>query len=70
MMEDFEKLTSAVKKSQMGKTEKRDFLATLSKDTYITQGVNNIRRSCMVIYLDMLPEELAAELIKRRYINM
>lgn len=62
MIEDFDKLTSALKKSQMGKAEKRDFLATSTNDTYITQGVNNIRRSCIVIYLDMLPTELKVEL--------
>ena len=64
VIEDFDNLQSAVKKSQMGKAEKRDFLNTQSEDSYITQGVNNIRRSCTVIYLDTLPEELTAELKK------
>ena len=62
VIEDFDKFIYAVKKTQMGKAEKRDFLNTSSKDMYITQGVNNIRRSCTVIYLDTLPEELTAEL--------
>ena len=61
-IEDSDNLISVLKKCQMGKTEKRDFLAASTSDNYITQGVNNVRRSCIVIYLDMLPKELQTEL--------
>ena len=61
--EDYSRFTNAIKQSKLGKNgEKRDFLRMKSKETSITQGSNNIRRSCTVIFLDELPEELKAKL--------
>lgn len=61
--EDYSRLTNAVRQSKLGRNgEKRDFLKTSAKETYITQGSNNIRRSCTVIFLDELPGELSVKL--------
>ena len=65
VQEDYSKVTSAIKQTGVGKNgEKRDFLLTTSNETFITQGINNVRRSCSVIFLDKLPTQLAAELKK------
>ena len=65
VQDDYNKVTAAIKQTDMGKNaEKRDFLLTTSNATYITQGINNIRRSCIAIFLDKLPPQLAAELKK------
>ena len=61
--EDYSRFTNAIKKSRMGKNgEKRDFLKTNLQETHITQGGNNIRRSCTVVFLDKLPQELKVKL--------
>ena len=65
VQDDYNKVTAAIKQTDMGKNaEKRDFLLTTSNATYITQGINNIRRGCIAIFLDKLPPQLAAELKK------
>ena len=65
VQEDYSKVTSAIKQTGVGKNgEKRDFLLTTSNETFITQGINNVRRSCSVIFLDKLPIQLAAQLKK------
>lgn len=65
VQDDYNKVTAAIKQTDMGKNaEKRDFLLTTSNATYITQGISNIRRSCIAIFLDKLPPQLAAELKK------
>lgn len=61
--EDYSRFTNAIKQSKLGKNgEKRDFLKTSSKETHIKQGGNNIRRSCSVIFLDELPQEVKVKL--------
>ena len=65
VQEDYSKVTAAVRQTDMGKNgEKRDFLLTTSNATYITQGINNVRRSCFVIFIDKLPLQLVLELRK------
>ena len=71
VQEDCSKVTSAVKQTDMGKNgEKRNLLLTTSNATFITQGINNIRRSCTVIFLDKLPTQLAAELKRGMYLGL
>ena len=68
VQENYTNLTAAIKQTDMGKNaEKRDFLHTSSNATYITQGTNNTRRSCVAIFLDKLPPQLKAELKKGTY---
>ena len=44
---------NAIKQTKMGKNgEKRDFLVANDKETQITQGGNNVRRSCTVVVLE------------------
>ena len=70
-LEDFSMLPKAVINSKMGENgKKRDFLDYSAKEdgqTYITQGKNATRKSCLVIYLDTLPDDLAANLKKGNY---
>lgn len=74
VQEDYSKVTAAVKQTDMAKNgEKRDFLLTTSYSyysnaTYITQGINNVQRSCIVIFQDKLPPQLASELRKGTYV--
>ena len=62
VQENYSNLTAAIKQTDMGKNA--DFLHTSSTATYITQGTNNIRRSCIAIFLDKLPPQLRVELKK------
>ena len=65
---DYSKLTNAIKQSKLGKNgEKRDFLRNSAKEPYITQGINNLRRSCTTIFLDMLPNDLSTKLKEGMY---
>ena len=71
VQEDCSKVTSAIKQTDMGKNgEKHDFLLTTSNVTFITQGINNVQRSCTVIFLDKLPTQLAAELKRGMYLGL
>lgn len=46
-------INSAVRSSGIGKTqEKRDFLKSGCTDTAIVRGVNNVRQSCVALYMD------------------
>ena len=46
-------INSAVCTSGIGRTqEKRDFLRGGTTDTVIIRGVNNVRQSCIALYLD------------------
>lgn len=46
-------INSGVRASGIGKTqEKRDFLRSGCTDTSIVRGVNNVRQSCVALYLD------------------
>ena len=44
--------TNAIKQTKMGKNGERDFLVANYKETQITQGGNNVRRSCTVVVLE------------------
>ena len=71
VQEDCSKVTSAVKQTDMGKNGvKRDFLLTTINATFITQGINNVRRSCTVIFLHKLPTQLAAKLKRGMYLDL
>ena len=62
-IKDFPELPTAAVQNGMGKNgEKRDFLSSPTGETYITQGKNSARKSCLVIYLDALPQPLSAQL--------
>jgi len=55
-------IVSAVRKSKMGKLSvKREFLIPGRKDCFITKNFS-VRRSCIAIFLDSLPEKLAENL--------
>jgi len=55
----------------MGKTqEKWDFLLGSSKNLFITKKVNNVRRSCIAIFLDVLPDDLASSLRKSSHVTI
>ena len=43
---------NVIKQTKMGKNGERDFLVANYKETQITQGGNNVRRSCTVVVLE------------------
>ena len=49
---------SALLSTGSGKRDEvKDFLRSTSTDTYIQQDKNNVRRKCIVVYLDTLCED-------------
>ena len=51
----------------MGENRKRGLFCKEDGQTYITQGKNTSRKCFLVMYLDTLPDDLAANLKKGNY---
>ena len=63
-------IVPAVRKSQMGKLSvKREFLIPGRKDSCILKCFS-VRRSCVTIFLDSLPVQLAQNLQQSEYNNI